>query len=331
MLDCDPSYFGCGNKLSACKLKQFTKQQDYRFLIPDNGVTEVGNTYIYSTIDTVFPFVSDIEVYVLGTINHCANDLYASGLKPELACTSIGLSLDLSDDEVEFLFDVLRSGLESLNVKCTNMHSFRADQTSITLSLVAFSTTDAPTAFDTVKDGSEIYLTRPVGNWTLLPSKHYTYDNRGGFKWLLSNNSYVSELIRKFKFDYSTDISGFGLVGHLLPILESNSLYATLDFNAIWDRRENLEVSEVKDSNCSSVANMKSFSEFVRNFDGLNQFQRDVLFGGEINGPILLFLDPNSNEGTEARSALCSTELTTKIGYVTKVLGRKSHKIYIEV
>jgi hypothetical protein len=41
MLDCDASYFGCGNKVPAFELASLTNNEDHSFLLPDNRIFKV--------------------------------------------------------------------------------------------------------------------------------------------------------------------------------------------------------------------------------------------------------------------------------------------------
>ena len=99
MLDFDQTYFGCGNKVPANQLKKLLNEKDFSFLLPDSTSFKVDNGFIHSTIDTVFPFINDIETYAIATVSHCANDQIASGVAPIQASVSIGLSSGLDEKE----------------------------------------------------------------------------------------------------------------------------------------------------------------------------------------------------------------------------------------
>lgn len=321
MLDFDQTYFGCGNKVPANQLKKLLNEKDFSFLLPDSTSFKVDNGFIHSTIDTVFPFINDIETYAIATVSHCANDLIASGVAPIQASVSIGLSSGLDEKETKLLFVSIKRGLFDLGIHSSNYHTFRADQTSITVSVNGYSFSVKPKL--KLEKKYHIYLTKPLGVWsTQLLNK-----NKNINSYIKQSNISKLAFVNSKFVKYATDISGFGLMGHLLPLLEEQNYCATLCLKSIL---KPIELSLQQTDHylgCSARSNVESFSSFVENINELNELIMDVLFGGEINGPILAIVDHNDMLNIELQSL---GELI-HIGTIVPRSGNKRKPIMVEV
>lgn len=294
MLDYDQTYFGCGNKVPAYSLKSLLDESDYSFLIPDNNIIKINNECLVSSIDTVFPFTSDIALFAQATVLHCANDLFSSGVNPIQANVSIGVSASLDIDEVKQLFNCLKEALNDREIYSCNYHTFRADQTSVTITMNGTAKELKPKA--KLSGDYDIFLTKPIGTWS---TQNYRSSDANYFcdHLLLESNSVWLEFIQSDLVKYSTDISGFGLIGHLGAFLESQQYYASLCLDKILSPL-NIDLTNKEHYlGCSAKSNIESFGKFISPNEKLGDLALDVLFGGEINGPILMLIEKDSDLG----------------------------------
>lgn len=301
MLDHDQTYFGCGNKFSAHRLQNLLGECDYSFLLPDNNVIKTIDGYLYSSIDTVFPFTSDISTYARATVLHCANDLYASGVKPIQACVSIGISASLNDAEIKFLFKSLLDALSELDVSSVNYHTFMADQTSITVSMNGTANDIKPQV--QLSGFYDVFLTKPIGVWA---TRNYQNKDEGCYalNTLLDSNYRWMDFIRSDVVKYSTDISGFGLIGHVASILESQQYSAKLNLSKIISPLGIDTAIFHHGLGCSAKSNIESFGSLVGKDNYFNDVCLDVLFGGEINGPILVVVERDAEKNNFLKKML---------------------------
>lgn len=287
MIDFDQTYFGCGNKVPAWKLMELLNKKDFTFLAPDNCIKDIDNKFLYSTVDTVFPFTSDIETYVKATVLHCANDLISIAVRPIQACVSIGLSLQLTEHDLRCIFKNLESSLNELNINSENVnyHTFMADQTSITISMNGISNFIRERVH--LHGAYSIYLTKPIGSWSAVNSKDKSI-------LFLKNNIDFLDLLEHQKIVYSTDISGYGLIGHLLPFLQSENYFSELCMNSLLSRVNKEKEQDDSFLGCSTKSNIESFKDYIDNsINHLGIPTLEALFGGEINGPIMIIANRN--------------------------------------
>lgn len=286
MLDFDQTYFGCGNKCPAHTLKSLLDEDDYSFILPDNNIIKLNDSYIYNSIDTVFPFTENIDIYARATILHAANDLFASGVNPVQASISIGISSSLNQSEIRCLFIGVKSALEELGINSANYHTFMADQTSITVAMNGIDSFKKETPI--LLENYNLYLTKPLGLWS---SRNLRQNDKSSASGLLKSNMCWLNFIRKNYVKFSTDISGFGLIGHLISILHNQKYRAFLSLNSIMVPVLDGVSSREHFLGCSSKSNLASFSKYVKPANELDELSLDVLYGGEINGPILAVVD----------------------------------------
>lgn len=318
MLDFDQTYFGCGNKYPAGKLRSLLDENDYSFLLPDNEAQKVNDGYLYSTIDTVFPFIDDIDIYCRATVLHCANDLFCSGVKPIQASISVGISGSLNQIEVKKLFNSLQAGIQEVGITTANYHTFRADQTSITIAM---------NGIDNIKKGKasldgiyELYLTKPIGIWSTkdIHSKSENWDYC--INNLLINNSNWLEFLKSDCVKYSTDVSGFGLVGHLVSILQDQSYSAEISLKSIIAPLKKYISNSEHYLGCSAKSNVESFFEYLDTAHQLDSFTLDVLFGGEVNGPILVAVKKNFADVQTLNKLVHIGTISPRIGNSMQIL-----------
>ncbi|WP_156804617.1 AIR synthase related protein [Gallaecimonas xiamenensis] len=294
MLDYDQTYFGCGNKVPAHSLKSLLDENDYSFLIPDNNIVKINDEFLVSSIDTVFPFTSDIALFTKATVLHCANDLFASGVYPIQANVSVGVSASLNVNEIKQLFNSLKVALNEREINSCNYHTFRADQTSVTIAMNG--TAKELKSKARLSGEYDIFLTKPIGFWTT--QKHRAGDaNLCSKQLLLESNSTWLYFIQSELVKYSTDISGFGLIGHIASFLKSQQYCASLDLDRIISPL-NIDFANIEHYlGCSAKSNLESFGACVSSVERLNDVVLDVLFGGEINGPILMIVEQGAELG----------------------------------
>lgn len=319
MIDYDQTYFGCGNKLPANNLRDLLEEVDYSFLLPDNNIIKNGNRYIHSAIDTVFPFVDDINIYVRATILHCANDIYASGIKPIQASVSVGISNTLDKTEIKLLFKCIQEGLDALEINSCNYHTFRADQTSITIAMNGISSELKP-EFE-MNGCYDIFLTKPVGVWSTRSARCQEEDF--SVKAILSSNLAWLDFIRSDYVKYATDISGFGLIGHLASIIQNKKYLASLNLNSVLGPLNFDAKSTPHFLGCSTKSNLESFGSLVDNIQELDDIIIDVLFGGEINGPILAIVEKGSILSEFSEGLIHIGTISPSMSYIKKVIKIK--------
>jgi selenide,water dikinase len=97
----------------------------------------------------------------------------------------------------------------------------------------------------------------------------------------------------------ATDVTGFGLVGHLLQMLDGN-LGAEIEFEAIPVLNEAFDLAAKGVLPGGSKRNIESMLAMIKNEAGLDDAQRAVLFDAQTSGGLLMAVDEGSTDSVIA-------------------------------
>lgn len=291
---------GCNAKVSVDVLLKLASVDDISSLAADCGVVAISGIDIAHTIDTVFPFSEDVDLLVKGAVLHCSNDLLCKGVKPISASFSLGISSELELRESELISHALKRFLLSSGLSVDNCHTFNASETSITISMLG-----AWTALPPPVAGVEYYLalTKSLGAVHLVErSGEIGFRARDEMQKSCLN---VAHLIKRFAVAPTTDISGYGLLGHMVIAAKKYSLDVEVSYKSVplVSPEVDAEIS------CSAISNLDGFSAFIDSgsFSGAPIYS---LFSGETNGPILIFVDANRFGEFSEGMSLAGVDLT---------------------
>lgn len=207
----------------------------------DAAVAQIpeGKAAIQS-VDFFRAFVSDPYVFGAVTANHCLNDLFAMGAEPQtamaIATVPFGHPAKVEDD----LFQMLAGALSVFgDVGCALVggHSGEASELALGFSVTGLADPSRMLRKKGARPGDALLLTKPLGTGTLFAA-----DMRGKAKgrWIenaltvmIRSNAAAAEIFRAHSATAGTDVTGFGLAGHLTEMMESANMTAELSLGSL--------------------------------------------------------------------------------------------------
>ncbi len=205
----------------------------------DAGAYELdGDNVVVQSVDYFTPVVDD--AYDFGWISavNSLSDIYAMGARPKLAMSVVGFPSAGLDPGV--LTDILRGGqdvMRSAGVLPMGGHTIKSPELFYGLSVTGFCGKDELKKNNTAGAGDYLVLTKPVGTGAFttgmkqdLIGEAELADSISIMKHL---NSAGAEASRKNHASAITDISGFGLLGHLYEMIKNTGLSLELGFDGI--------------------------------------------------------------------------------------------------
>jgi selenide,water dikinase len=237
---------GCGAKLAANPLRRVlqklpSQSAEHVSLGIGDDAAEVrhGTGTTLLSVDGFRAMVDD--PYLLGRIcaHHSLNDLYAMGAQPmsALALATIPLMAEpmMEDD----LHQLLRGVVDVLNASDTPLvggHSAEGAELSIALTV-----TGTPGQTTLTKSGARVgdmlLLTKPLGTGVILAGAmrgmHVPGAIAGAVNCMDTSNALSVEVLRNYAVNALTDVTGFGLLGHLSEILRGSDCGVSLHLNDI--------------------------------------------------------------------------------------------------
>ena len=236
---------GCGAKVASSVLEEVLselpefKRDD---VLSESGGAEDASRIqlsdgriLLQSLDFIKAFTRDPFLFGKIATNHSLSDIYAMGVQAHSALALAGLPFaerKYSRQQLRELMLGCTEALEENDCSLIGGHSAEAEQLQFGLAVNGFAAPETILTKSNLKIGDALILTRPLGSGTLLAAD---MRHQARHEWMdalmqsmLSSNRKASEISVTHAAHACTDITGFGLLGHLLEMLADNDMGATL-------------------------------------------------------------------------------------------------------
>lgn len=231
---------GCASKLGPNILKSNLAQINGAELgsIEDASLWQPKADYaLVQSIDGFRSFTSDDYRFARICVNHALSDINAMGASPTHAQAWVNLNFNharLQQRDHLRMLQAITDGLQEQGARLSGGHSSEGVESH--LGIVA----NGELAHDThwpksgAKPGDVLLLSKPLGTGVILAADQQGMADAdavdAAYKSMLSSNYASAEQLRTIKPNAVTDITGFGLIGHLLEMLDeaSQGLYKNI-------------------------------------------------------------------------------------------------------
>jgi len=182
------------------------------------------------------------DPYLFGKIaaNHALGDLFAMGAEPHSALALATLPYGREKVVEETLFDLMSGALEVMahaGAALAGGHSSEGAELAFGLAVNGLADPAALLRKAGLRPGDALILTKPVGTGTLLAAE---MRGRAKGRWvdgaiqaMLVSNQAAADCLRRFDVSACTDVTGFGLIGHLLEMMRGGRLAARITIDAV--------------------------------------------------------------------------------------------------
>ena len=239
-LDADPMRCGgCGAKLPADILKRVLDRVVGEPKVdglmvgldaPDDAAVFAppAGKLIVQTVDQFRAFVEDPYLFGRIAANHCLGDIYAMGAAPVSALAAIALPF-ADDAKMEADLELLLRGalrtFEAAGVALIGGHTAEGAETSLGFTINGIGDEGSLLRKGGLRAGDRLILTKPLGTGVLLAAD-MRGDARGAWidaaiQTMLQSNGPAAEIARTHGATAATDVTGFGLAGHLAEMAVS--------------------------------------------------------------------------------------------------------------
>jgi selenide,water dikinase len=238
---------GCGCKIQPAVLSEMLNGlsvdiDKFPNLLVGNHLNDDCSVYnlgdgklLLQTVDFFTPMVNDPSIFGMAAAANALSDIYAMGGKPIMANAVFSWPLDLLP--VEMGKKVLKGGIDlclSLGVPVAGGHSIDGKEPIFGLSVSGLVDTANLKTNAGAQLGDVVFMTKPLGIGMLAAAYKRgisTKEQNDALHTLLTQNNSIGYDLGKIDgVTAMTDITGFGLVGHLLEICKSSNLGAEIEF-----------------------------------------------------------------------------------------------------
>jgi selenide, water dikinase len=331
---------GCGCKIAPNVLQQIlqtnlTNITDANLLVgnqhaDDAAIYAISDTEaIISTTDFFTPIVNDPFVYGQVAAANAISDIYAMGGKPLMAIATLCWPLDtLSVKHAQQVLDGARTICKEAGIALAGGHSIDSKEPIFGLNVTGIIYINNIKQNNGAKENDILLITKPLGVGILSAALKRGAINDNDYEILKSSitalNSVGQALGQIDGVHTMTDVTGFGLLGHLHEICVASSLGATLQYEAIPKINECLPYLNQRIVPDATYRNWNSYKDDVKFETGVNVMEAfSILPDPQTNGGLLIVCDPSAlNEVIECLSSY-KIEYTQVIGQINKLADKR--------
>ncbi len=307
---------GCGCKIAPSILEEIlsfagTVAHSDRLLVgndsrDDAAVFDLGNGQaIVSTTDFFMPIVDDpFDFGQIASVN-AISDVYAMGGKPLMAIAVLGWPLDkLPPGVAGRVLEGGRAACACAGIPLAGGHSIDSSEPIFGLAVTGQVAVENLKRNDRAVPGCELFLTKPLGVGLVATAQKRGLADQADFeravKQMIKLNSLGALLGSQSGVKAMTDVSGFGLLGHLTEMCEGSGVSATLD-SARVPRLENID--RYIDEGCTSGGTDRNFDSYGPKIGPLTKPQKALLCDPQTSGGLLVAVAPDGLTAFEEVSA----------------------------
>jgi selenide, water dikinase len=297
---------GCGCKISPAVLDKILHSESpkgsFPFLLVGNeskddaAVFDLGDgTCIVSTTDFFMPIVDDPFTFgAIASVN-AISDIYAMGGEPLMAIAILGWPINKIPAEVaQGVLEGSRDVCRKAGIPLAGGHSIDCPEPVFGLAVTGKLPKKNLKRNDTAKTGSLLYLTKALGIGIVTTAQKKGIVKEEHLKkatdTMLTLNSLGKEIGELAYVSAMTDVTGFGLLGHLCEMCEGSGLSAEIEFSKIpkFDFLESY--IQQKSMPGGTTRNLDSYGHKITS---LTDDQKAILADPQTSGGLLVAVDRN--------------------------------------
>ncbi|NCW89806.1 MAG: selenide, water dikinase SelD, partial [Rhodocyclales bacterium] len=250
---------------------------------------------VVSTTDFFMPIVDDPFDFGRIAATNAISDIYAMGGTPLMAIAILGWPVNVLPPEVAR--EVVRGGrsvCEAAGIPLAGGHSIDAPEPIFGLAVTGLVEKRHMKRNDTAQVGCRLYLTKPLGVGILT-----TAEKRGVLEPAHVNiaRDCMTQL-NKVGADFGqlpqvlamTDVTGFGLLGHLVEMADGSGLTAELDASAVPVLPG---VTQYLAAGCIPGGTLRNFESYGARISALSDDQKHLLCDPQTSGGLLVAVAPD--------------------------------------
>ncbi len=317
---------GCGCKISPQVLETILHSEQAKFIDPhllvgnetrdDAAVYDLGNgTCVISTTDFFMPIVDSPFDFGRIAATNAISDIYAMGGRPIMAIAILGWPVNTLDPTIAR--QVIEGGrfvCQQAGISLAGGHSIDAPEPIFGLAVTGIVPTEKVKKNSSAQAGCKLYLTKPLGIGVLTTAEKKSLlrpEHQGlAAEVMCQLNLAGSEFSDIEGVTAMTDVTGFGLLGHLSEMCQGANLQAVIDYQAVPKLPE---VERYIAEGCVPGGTGRNFASYGHLVGEMPEAWRDLLCDPQTSGGLLLAVRDDARQAVQA--------IAERHGISLKVIG----------
>jgi selenide,water dikinase len=284
----------------------------------DAAVYDLGNgTAVISTTDFFMPIVDDPFTFGRIAATNAISDIYAMGGKPLMAIAIFGWPLDKLPPEVgREVVEGGRKACQDAGIPLAGGHSIDAPEPIFGLAVTGIVPTVHLKQNSTATAGCQLYLTKPLGIGILTTAQKRKVllpeHSNLAVEVMCQMNSLGAELGQLSGVTALTDVTGFGLGGHLREMCEGSQLQAVIQFDQVPVLPH---IPQYLELDCSPGGAKRNFDSYGYALGAMTERQRQIMCDPQTSGGLLVAVE-SAGEAAFLQVCAAAGMMLQPIGYL---------------
>ncbi len=337
---------GCGCKVAPAILEEILKDTNAFKALPfgeglggagllvgnetkdDAAVYDLGNgTALISTVDFFTPIVNDAFTYGKIAAANALSDVYAMGGKPFLAIAILGFPTEkISAAIAQQIIAGGKNICAKAGVVLAGGHTIDSPEPFFGLAVNGIVPIKNLKQNSTAQEGDLFFLTKPIGTGMLATALKREILSEKEIQHAVDSmcalNAFGEELGKHEFIHALTDVTGFGLLGHLIEMCEGANLSAEINYAKVP------LMTGVKDLCAKFVYadnTMRNWKAYENKVEGINGESLLTLCDPQTSGGLLIAVDAQS----EKEFLSLATKNNFQLEAIGKFVTRKDKAVFI--
>lgn len=302
---------GCGCKIAPNVLDRILKQSGSQLKFPallvgndnrdDAAVLDLGDgTAVVSTTDFFMPIVDRAEDFGRIASVNAISDVYAMGATPLVAIAILGWPVnDLPPEVAQQVIEGSREACAEAGIPLAGGHSIDSPEPIFGLAVTGRVKIEYLKKNSGATEGCLLFLTKPLGVGILstaqkkgkLKTEHLnlardTMVQLNSIGTLFAQHSYIKAM---------TDVTGFGLLGHLSEICEASDVAAKVFFEKL-PLLDKQAIDYYLKEKCIPGGTKRNWESYGHKMGSISDYQKNILCDPQTSGGLLVAVESEFEE-----------------------------------
>ena len=286
-------------------------------------------------IQTVDFFTSIVDnPYDFGAISaaNAISDIYAMGAKPLFALNIVAfpekiLPLSVLDEILQGASDKASEA----GISILGGHTIKDDEPKFGMTVTGISRIDKILTNSGAKSGDVMILTKPIGTGIVTTAMKQKKGNpeieQIAIKQMSELNKLAAEVMLNHSVHACTDVTGFGLLGHLREVLKGSNKSALINYNSVPLINGVYDLALAGSIPGGTKNNLKYVNNFITWGEEISELQKYILADAQTSGGLLIFISDKEKDELLADLHKAGIEKATIIG---KIVENDENTIFVE-
>lgn len=329
---------GCGCKISPMLLDEILKTTTQMPIYPellvgnehkdDAAAFDLGDgKSVLSTTDFFMPIVDDPFTFGRIAATNALSDIYAMGGRPLMAIAIFGWPIDkLSADVAREVIEGGRAVCLESGIPLAGGHSIDSPEPIFGLAVTGLVDNKHLMKNSSATDDCYIFLTKPIGIGILTTAQKQKKIEDGDIDVAIEAMVTLNKVGEHFAALESvvtmTDVTGFGLLGHLSEVCEASDVSAKINFKSVPLLKN---VEKYRTLGCIPGGSRKNFMSYGHKISAMSDEQREILCDAQTSGGLLVFVKKSGVEEFYE----CAKEFGLKLEPIGETTAKGKHVIEV--